>query len=147
MPDLVANFSLPKWSTHALNAGKEGINLFKTKLLNIEGSYRYFSEVHTENVEQLKLDFDVRLPHLQRFTFLLFTIYQLTNAVFCAFGWSIRYVMVLRDNYLGSFTHFQTLYEYLDKRRRNLPVGDPLILKYRPGHVRLLETSLHIGLS
>jgi hypothetical protein len=44
--------------------------------------------------------------------------------------------MVLRDNYLGSFTHFQTLYEYLEKRKEKLPPGDPIWLKYRPGKVR-----------
>ena len=45
--------------------------------------------------------------------------------------------MVLRDNYFGSFTHFSTLYEYLDKRKRNLPHGDPILLKYREGKVSL----------
>jgi hypothetical protein len=44
--------------------------------------------------------------------------------------------MVLRDNYLGSFTHFQTLYEYLEKQKEKLPLGDPIWLKYRPGKVR-----------
>lgn len=44
--------------------------------------------------------------------------------------------MSLRDNYLGSFTHFQTLAEYLDKRRNNLPIGDPITQKYRAGKVR-----------
>jgi hypothetical protein len=43
--------------------------------------------------------------------------------------------MVLRDNYFGSFTNFSTLFEYLDKRRRNIPVGDPIHLKYREGKV------------
>lgn len=43
--------------------------------------------------------------------------------------------MVLRDNYLGSFTHFQTLYEYLEKPKQNLPPGDPICLKYRQGKV------------
>jgi len=43
--------------------------------------------------------------------------------------------MVLRENYFGSFTHFSTLNEYLDKRRRGLPVGDPIMQKYRPNRV------------
>lgn len=58
-PDLVANLSLPRWSTHASHR-KTGTNVFKTSTLNIVGSYRYFSEVLAENVEQLRLDFDVR---------------------------------------------------------------------------------------
>ncbi|KAF4621408.1 hypothetical protein D9613_000735 [Agrocybe pediades] len=61
-----------------------------------------------------------------------------------AFGWSIRYFMVLRDNYLGSFTHFQTLSEYLDKRRQNIPVGDPIDLKYRPGKTNMLQAELSL---
>lgn len=60
---------------------------------------------------------------------------QTRDLAFKALGWSIRYFMVLRDNYLGSFTHFSTLFEYLDKKRRNLPPGDPIALKYREGKV------------
>lgn len=43
--------------------------------------------------------------------------------------------MVLRDNYLGSFTHFSTLYEYLEKRSNGHTLGDPVVQKYREGHV------------
>jgi hypothetical protein len=50
-------------------------------------------------------------------------------------GWTIRYFMVLRNNYLGSFTHFSTLSEYLEKRDKGLPIGDPIALKYRKGKV------------
>jgi len=59
-PGLVGNFSLPRWSTHALNAQKDGISLFKTESFNINGSYRFFAEVRDEHVEQLKLNFNVR---------------------------------------------------------------------------------------
>jgi len=60
---------------------------------------------------------------------------QTRDVAFKALGWSIRYFMVMRDNYFGSFTHFSTLYEYLDKRRRGLPIGDPITQKYREGRV------------
>ncbi|KAF8161147.1 hypothetical protein B0H34DRAFT_654233 [Crassisporium funariophilum] len=126
-PDLLVDFSLPRWNTHALHAPKKGINLFKTKLLNLEGSYLYFAEAREEHVEQLKLDIDFR------------------EAVFKAFGWSIRYFMVFRDNYLGSFTHFQTLYEYLEKRRQNTPVGDPIMSKYRPGKANMLQAEISLS--
>jgi hypothetical protein len=43
--------------------------------------------------------------------------------------------MVLRENYFGGFTHFQTLGEHLSKRQRNIPTGDPVTLKFRPGSV------------
>ncbi len=60
---------------------------------------------------------------------------QVKNPTYYAYGWSIRYFLILRDNYIGSFTHFQTLSEYLDKRNQKLPVGDPIKLSYRPGKV------------
>lgn len=56
---------------------------------------------------------------------------------FKALGWAIRYFMVMRDNYLGSYTNFSTLNEYLEKRKKGLPPGDPLELRYREGRVRL----------
>ena len=62
-------------------------------------------------------------------------VLQLNKTVFRAFGWAIRYFLVFRENYFGSFTQFQTLSEYLEKRRENLPIGDPLKLKYRPEKV------------
>jgi hypothetical protein len=43
--------------------------------------------------------------------------------------------MIWRDNYFGSFTHFSTLSEYLDKRKRGFPLGDPVEQKYRKGKV------------
>ncbi len=59
----------------------------------------------------------------------------MSELIYHTLGWSIRYWMVLRDNYLGSFTSFSTLYEYIDKRRRDIPMGDPINLKYREGKV------------
>jgi hypothetical protein len=52
------------------------------------------------------------------------------------FGWTIRNFMVMRDNYFGGYTHFQTLGEHLSKRRRDVPTGDPVTQKFRPGSVR-----------
>ncbi|PPQ67263.1 hypothetical protein CVT25_005847 [Psilocybe cyanescens] len=126
IPNFVVKFSLPRWNTHARYASKEGINLLNATLLNVSGSYRYFNSVMEEHVEQLKLRFD------------------LEGVVFRDYGWSIRYFMVLRDNYLGSFTHFQTLSEYLDKRNENTPVGDPVVQKYRPGKANMLQVELSL---
>ena len=55
----VVDFSLPRWSTHALHAPKQGVTLLHTESLNINGSYLYFAEVREGNIEQLKLDFEV----------------------------------------------------------------------------------------
>lgn len=60
-PNMVVDFLLPRWSTHALHAPKQGITLLRTKSLNITGSYLYFAEVREENLEQLKLNFEVSL--------------------------------------------------------------------------------------
>jgi hypothetical protein len=60
---------------------------------------------------------------------------QIDDLAYKAFGWTMRSLMVLRDNYLGGFTHYQTLSEFLDKLKRNRPVGDPMELQYRPGSV------------
>ncbi|KAF8973209.1 hypothetical protein BDZ97DRAFT_665381 [Flammula alnicola] len=125
-PDLVASSSLPRWNTHSLHMPPEGVDFFRAAQFKLSGSYRYFAAVHEEHTEQLKLDFDLR------------------DAIYRAYGWSIRYFMVLRDNYFGSFTHFQTLSEYLDKRKRNHPIGDPIGLKYRPGKANMLQVEISL---
>lgn len=55
--------------------------------------------------------------------------------------------MVLRDNYFGSFTHYSTTREYLDKHTNDLPVGDPIEDKYRPKKVRSSVYSIAMGLT
>jgi len=134
--DPAIGLSLPRWNTNALHAPREGNSLAKIGFLRINGSYRYFAEVRKEHVEQLKLSFKVpirsipnRLANIQGI--------QVRDVAFKVLGWSIRYFMVIRDNYFGSFTHFSTLYEYLDKIKRGLPPGDPVVSKYREGKVRL----------
>ncbi|EGO25461.1 hypothetical protein SERLADRAFT_415036 [Serpula lacrymans var. lacrymans S7.9] len=66
------------------------------------------------------------------------------NVAYKALGWSLRYFMVLRDNYLGSFTHFSTLTEYLDKRNIHNLVGDPLEMKYRPEKTNMLQAEISL---
>lgn len=51
--------------------------------------------------------------------------------------------MILRNNYFGSFTHFSTLYEYLEKRRLGQPLGDPVDLQYREGSVSIFCVNLN----
>ncbi|RDB25364.1 Protein CSF1 [Hypsizygus marmoreus] len=126
LPDVAISLSLPRWNTNALYAPKEGNSLAKARIFCISGSYQYFAEVQKDYVEQLKL----------RIT--------LHDIALRLLGWSIRYCLVLRDNYLGSFTHFSTLYEYLDRRKRNLPPGDPIMSKYRPGKANVLQVDLQV---
>ncbi|KAK1218471.1 Macrophage colony-stimulating factor 1 receptor [Marasmius sp. AFHP31] len=128
VPDVELRLSLPRWNVNALHAPKEGSSLAKVESFTIDGSYLYYAEVHEENVEQLKLNFDAR------------------NVAFKALGWSIRYLMIFRENYLGSFTHFSTLYEYLERKERGLPPGDPVLQKYRKGKTNMLNVDLGVVL-
>lgn len=48
--------------------------------------------------------------------------------------------MVFRNNYFGSFTHFSTLYEYLEKQKKKQPLGDPVDLQYREGSVSVTSS-------
>jgi len=112
-------------------------------VFRLDASYRYYAEVHEENIEQFRLEITVRL--FISMVSIIITKYclKVRDIRFKALGWTIRYLMVMRENYFGTFTNFSTLYEYLDKRRRGLPVGDPVELKYREGKVRSLTTLPH----
>ncbi|KAJ7072266.1 hypothetical protein C8F01DRAFT_1205872 [Mycena amicta] len=127
VPDIAVNLSLPRWNTWALHAPKEGTSIGKVRILKFDGSYRYFSDVAEDHVEQLKLGITVR------------------DITYKGVGWSIRHVMILQTNYFGSFTTFSTLYEYLEKRKRGLQ-GDPVLQQYREGQRNMLEVDLDVDL-
>ncbi|KAF9450414.1 hypothetical protein P691DRAFT_468038 [Macrolepiota fuliginosa MF-IS2] len=125
-PDLSIDFSLPRWNTRAAYISKDGCNLARAGSFALKASYHYYSDTREDFVDHLTLDF------------------KISKLVYQALGWSIRYWMVLRDNYLGSFTNFSTLYEYIDKRRKNIPVGDPVDLKYRRGKSNMFQCTLSV---
>ncbi|KXN92475.1 Protein CSF1 [Leucoagaricus sp. SymC.cos] len=127
VPNLSVDFSLPRWNTRAAYIPKEGCNLAKVGLVALKASYLYYSETRDDRVDHLTLDFEV------------------SELIYLSLGWSIRYWMVLRDNYLGSFTNFSTLYEYIGRRRRNIPVGDPISLKYREGKNNMFQCTLSVS--
>ncbi|KAI0958666.1 hypothetical protein AcV7_004416 [Taiwanofungus camphoratus] len=126
-PDIAVSLSLPRWNTYSLYPTPDRSDIGRIGLLHIDSSYRYFAEVREENVDQLKLDFSAR------------------DVIYKAFGWTVRHFMILRDNYFGSFTHFSTLFEYLEKRRRKEPIGDPIDLQHRPGKSNSLEVELAVN--
>ncbi|KAG6900261.1 hypothetical protein C0993_000714 [Termitomyces sp. T159_Od127] len=70
--------------------------------------------------------------------------FDLRDVAFKNLGWSIRHFMVFKENYLGSFTHFVTLSEYLDRRKKKHPLGDPVSSKYRPGKNNILQTEIQV---
>ncbi|OSD07084.1 hypothetical protein PYCCODRAFT_793525 [Trametes coccinea BRFM310] len=123
-PDVNVSLSLPRWNITSLYATPDRSQVGRIGMLSLKGSYRYFAEVKPEHVDQLKLDFSGR------------------DVVYKGFGWTARYFMILRDNYFGSFTHFSTLNEYLDKRRSGQPLGDPIHLQYREGSSNAMQVTL-----
>ena len=60
-PDIRTTFSLPRWNTHVLNTETKDVDVLISHHLTIGGSYRYFSEVREDLVEQLKLNFEARI--------------------------------------------------------------------------------------
>ncbi|KAI0314094.1 hypothetical protein OF83DRAFT_1165342 [Amylostereum chailletii] len=127
-PDILVNLTLPKWSTHQLIASEPTTKLGTVGLLRLNGSYLYFSDVRPDNVEQLRLNF-------------------MTNEViFKCLGWSVRHFMILRENYFGGFTHFSTIQEFLERRERGHPMGDPIQAKWREGASNVMNIDLQLTL-
>ncbi|KAI0267154.1 hypothetical protein BC834DRAFT_969170 [Gloeopeniophorella convolvens] len=124
-PDVILGLTLPKWSTHRLQTLEPVTKLMTLGLLRLDGSYLYSSDVRPENVDQLKLKF------------------TLNDVVFKCLAWSIRHFMIFQQNYFGSFTHFSTLREYLQKRERG-QIGDPIHLQYRPGNSNSMQVELQV---
>ncbi|KAL4073990.1 hypothetical protein J3A83DRAFT_4507268, partial [Scleroderma citrinum] len=125
--DLTTSISLPKWNTLSLyNQGKEQ-RVLHARSLRIQASYYIWAEVHPGKVDQFNLHISVN------------------NVSFKALGWVIRYSMVFRENYFGTFTHFTTLGEYLDKYAKG-DVGDPVEQKYRAGKTNSLQVTVSVTL-
>ncbi|KDQ57525.1 hypothetical protein JAAARDRAFT_69639 [Jaapia argillacea MUCL 33604] len=127
-PHAKLSLTLPKWNTHSINATRHRTDFGQIGQMRLDGSYMYYAEVRPDNVEQLKLDFTGR------------------DVVWKAFGWTVRQIMIFRENYFGTFTHFSTLYEYLEKRKNGLPAGDPVEASYRKGKSNVMEVELQVDL-
>ncbi|GAA5833329.1 hypothetical protein JCM11251_005205 [Rhodosporidiobolus azoricus] len=121
--DLVLSMSLPAYNTHSAFLTDATRTFATAPSLGVDGTYRFYSNAHPDNVEKLTL-------HIQS-----------RDVVFKALGWMIRHLMNLKDNYFGNFTHFVTLEEYRHRHDQNLQ-GDPLELKYRPGKTDAFEVSV-----
>jgi len=57
-PDLLISLTLPRWNTHSMNLRPE---VGRIGELSVTGSYRYFSDVRSDNVDKLLLNIDVRM--------------------------------------------------------------------------------------
>ncbi|KAI6121684.1 hypothetical protein F5141DRAFT_529930 [Pisolithus sp. B1] len=120
VPDLAVSVSLPKWNTQSLYNHSKEQQVLHTRTFRLQASYDSWSEVRSDHIDQIKLDI------------------SLADVSFKLLGWVIRYAMVLRDNYFGSFTHFSTLVEYLSRHAKG-EVGDPVEKKYRLGQSNPLQ--------
>ncbi|KAI0035556.1 hypothetical protein K488DRAFT_82999 [Vararia minispora EC-137] len=127
-PDVAVSMSLPRWTSHRLVNSKPVTKLGRIGHLGLEGSYLWHADRRPDNIEQLKLHFTA------------------TKVIFMCLGWSIRYFMIFQENYFGSFTHFSTIHEYLDRRKTGRPVGDPVLEKHRPGSSNMLQVELDVTL-
>ncbi|KAH8080285.1 hypothetical protein BXZ70DRAFT_901408 [Cristinia sonorae] len=128
VPAIEVQLTLPRWNSHSLFPSPHRNHIGRIGHLSLEASYRYFAEVHPENIDNLKLRFTAR------------------DVVYKACGYTIRHFMSLRENYFGSFTHFSTLEEYLHKRDRGRPVGDPIQLQYREGNSNAMTVELDLAI-
>ncbi|VDB95270.1 unnamed protein product [Peniophora sp. CBMAI 1063] len=126
-PNVMVSLTLPKWSTHSLLASEPVEKIGRFGRLRLEGSYQYYADRRVDNIERLRLHFITE------------------GLIFKSLGWSIRYFMILQENYFGSFTHFSTIHEYL-ARRESGRIGDPVVDKYRPGSSNMMQVELEVTL-
>jgi hypothetical protein len=141
VPSLDIDLGLPRWNTNWADGDRLRGHLGRITSLKLDGSYMYHAEVTPSNLEQLDLHIKVRRMQSYVAGSTLIRV-KLDDFAYKAFGWTIRSGIVLRDNYFGGFTHFQTLSEYLAKLKRKSPVGDSVDLQYRPGSVRRFFSAL-----
>jgi hypothetical protein len=62
----------------------------------MDASYTYFSNVSDNNADTLVLEVDG------------------SDVTFIAYGFILKYLMKIRENYFGEHAHFQTLEEYFN---------------------------------
>ncbi|OCF72268.1 hypothetical protein I204_06644 [Kwoniella mangroviensis CBS 8886] len=115
LSDARVELCVPKWDTHRA-FGPDVTEIGKIGDLTAKGSYLYYSIPKPDHQETLDL-------HLEG-----------KHVVFKAFGWVLRRLFCIKDNYFGTFTQFRTMQEYLEKFDHDPDsVGDPIEEKYRPG--------------
>ncbi|KAG9119662.1 hypothetical protein FRC07_005207, partial [Ceratobasidium sp. 392] len=68
------------------------------------------------------------------------------GVVFKAFGWAVRHLMVIKENYFGMFTSFTMRNEFFTKLHGQ-NFGDPVREKYREGKSNSFEVDLGVSVS
>ncbi|GMM38704.1 Csf1 protein [Saccharomycopsis crataegensis] len=89
----------PAWST--LNTFLKNKELANGTDFKIRGSYTYYSSIELNLVDSIIVNC------------------FLSNTTFHAYGFLIKFIMDIKENYFGENIHFQTLEEYTDKKHEN----------------------------
>ncbi|CAE6438798.1 unnamed protein product [Rhizoctonia solani] len=127
-PNLELALSMPKWNTHSAFGTPRTSNIGHIKSLSVSGSYTSYADVRPDAVDRLRLDIEAN------------------NVLFKAFGWAIRHLMVVKENYFGMFTGFTMRNEFFTKlHSQNL--GDPVREKYREGQTNPFEVDMGLTIS
>lgn len=87
----------PSWNT--LNTFLKNKELARGTDFKVEGSYTYHSSIEVNLVDQILINCFI------------------SNTTFQSYGFLIKYIMEIRENYFGENIHFQTLEEYTDKKQ------------------------------
>ncbi|KAG9100753.1 hypothetical protein FS749_013050 [Ceratobasidium sp. UAMH 11750] len=127
-PRINVALSMPKWNTHSAFATPRTGDVGRIESLLVSGSYTAYSDVRADAVDRLKLDI------------------QASGVVFKAFGWAVRHLMVVKENYFGMFTSFTMRNEFFTKLHSQ-NFGDPVREKYREGKSNSFEVDLGVSVS
>jgi len=138
--DLALNMFMPTWHTQNTFGGVTATQIGKVDKLRLRGSYLYYADVTPEHVECLTLFIYVSFfgrGHLAGCFELTRLCPQLDGVSFRVIGWAIRRLMLVKDNYAGSFLNFQTTQDFHSEfAKQPKKWGDRTAERYRPGKVR-----------
>lgn len=125
--DLNLSMHLPNWHTHHSFATERTRDFGKVGSLGLRGSYLYYSSAHPDHTETLTLFF------------------ELSQVRFRLLGWVVRRLMLLKENYFGTFTNFMLSSEFLQRFQNNPKLlGDPVEKKYVPGKSDRFECNVDL---
>ncbi|QRV79612.1 fermentation-like protein [Ceratobasidium sp. AG-Ba] len=127
-PHVNLAITMPKWNTHSAFSTPRTSSIGRIELLAITGLYTSYSDIRPDAVDRLRLDIEA------------------SGVVFKAFGWAVRHLMVIKENYFGMFTNFTTRNEFLNKLHEQ-SIGDPVRGKYREGKSNPFEVDLGVLVS
>lgn len=135
--DIALLVHMPEWHTHSTFGNQNTAQFAKVGKLRLRGSYLYYAEPTPEHVECITLFIYVSMTlgttHRAK---CLLPDSQLDDVAFRIIGWVIRRLMLIKDNYAGSFMNFQTTQDFHNEFAKSpRSWGDKTVERYRPGKV------------